>query len=202
MANLNTPFGFLQSRGTGSSPTYEQVTALIAANNNTPIFYGDPVSFVTPATGYIQQAVPGTATLAGIFIGCKYQSVSQKHVVWSRYWPGSDANGDVEAYIINDPNAQFLVQGGNVAITNAQIGQLIQFAVGIGNTATGSSGAYVQGTGSAATLPFRIVALETFPPGAPGTDATTAYNRVFVAFNNVITRNNGATVGIQLVEAK
>ena len=193
---MNTPFGFLQYRGTGSSPTYEQVVARIAANNTTPIFYGDVVDFVTPANGYIKQGTPGTDTIAGIFIGCKYLSVSQKHTVWSRYWPGSDANGDVEAYLINDPNAQFLVQAGATAIDASKIGQNIQFNAGVGNVNTGTSGAYVENVGSAATLPFRIVALDTFPPGAPGTDPTTPYNRVIVAFNNVITRNNGAVTGI------
>jgi len=43
MANIFTPFGFSQLRGTGSSPTYEQTTALISANNTTPIFSGDAV---------------------------------------------------------------------------------------------------------------------------------------------------------------
>ena len=196
MANLNTPFGFLQARGTGSSPTFEQVTAAIAPTNITPIFYGDPVDFVSPANGYITQGTPGTDALAGIFIGCKYLSVSQKHVVWSRYWPGSDANGDVEAYIINDPNAQFLVQAGQIAVTKADIGKNVQFAIGAGNTFTGASGAYLNGVGATGTYPFRVVGLDTFPPGAPGTDATSGYNRVFVAFNNVVTRNNGATPGI------
>ena len=30
--------------------------------------------------------------------------------MWSQNWPGSDANGDVIAYVIDDPNARFVVQ--------------------------------------------------------------------------------------------
>jgi hypothetical protein len=42
------------------------------------------------------------------------------------------------------------------------------------------------------TLPFRIVGLVENPPGSNGTDITTEYNRVIVAFNNASTRTNGA----------
>ena len=42
MANTNAPFGFSQYMGTGSAPTYEMVTGLIAYNTAN-IFYGDPV---------------------------------------------------------------------------------------------------------------------------------------------------------------
>jgi len=197
MANLNTPFGFAQYRGTGSAPTYEQVTARIASNNLTPIYSGDAVVPETgPATGYIKQATAGTAPLAGIFIGCKYLSVSQKRTVWSSYWPGSDANGDVEAYIVNDPNAQFLVQAGGTVIGQDKVGQNVQLNVGVGNPFTGRSGMFVENPASTATLPFRIVGLVRNPPGANGTDITSPYNQVIVAFNNALTRSNGAVTGI------
>lgn len=192
MANTNAPFGFRQYKGTGSSPTYEQVTAKIASGYTTPIFFGDPVYPLN--TGYIagSSVTPGTVQIAGIFVGCKYLSVSQKRTVWSNYWPGSDNNGDVEAYIVNDPNAQFLVQVGGSSSTGAAIGDInanIQFAYGSGNTANGISTAYVDITTTAvtATLPFRIVGLVTEPAGAPGTEAG-AYNQVIVAFNNVSTK--------------
>jgi len=197
MANTQAPFGFRQYSGIGTTPTFEQVVMKIASTNSTPIFFGDAVVPVTGSvTGYIQQATAGTVALAGIFIGCKYLSVAQKRTVWSNYWPGSDANGDVEAYVISDPNAVFLVQGGNAALGLSAVGQNIQLVVGTGNTATGVSGMYVQGTGTTATLPFRVVGLKTDPPGVNGTDTTTAYNYVLVQFNNSLTRANGAQTGI------
>ena len=195
MANLNTPFGFSQYRGTGSSPTYEQVTAIIKSTNTNPIYTGDAVVFETPASGAIKQATAGTAPIAGIFVGCKYTSVSQKRTVWSDFWPGSDANGDVEAYIVNDPNAQFEVQSGANGIGPDKIGQNVQLNVGVGNPNTGRSGMFVENPATTATLPFRIVGLVVTPPGTAGTEPG-AYNRVIVAFNNAITRNNGATPGI------
>lgn len=196
MANTDAPFGFRQVKGTGSVPTYEMSTRKIASNNSTAIFCGDAVIPLT--TGYIAQATASTVRMEGIFQGCKYTSTSQKRTVWSNYWPGSDATGDVEAYIIDDPNAQFVVQssdsGGTSPVAFANIGEYINIAVGTGNTATGISGMSVNVAtlNTTVTLPFRIVALVQDPPGANGTDITSEYNQVIVAFNNASTRTNGA----------
>jgi hypothetical protein len=190
MANTNAPFGFKQVKGTGSAPTYEQNVRKIASNNSTAIFFGDAV--IPLSTGYIAQATASTVRMEGIFVGCKYTSTSQKRTVWSNYWPGSDATGDVEAYVVDDPNAQFLVQAGGTAIGFANIGEYIQLNVGTGSTATGISGMYVESPNTTVTLPFRVVGLVESPPGANGTDIASAYNQIIVAFNNASTRTNGA----------
>lgn len=190
MSNTNAPFGFRQYRGLGAAPTYEQSVRKIASGDSTAVYFGDPVSNVN--TGYVTRATAGTAQIAGIFAGCKYLSTSQKRVVWSNYWPGSDASADVEAYIIDDPNAQFVVQAGASAIGLADMGLNIQFNLGTGNANTGISGAYVESPAVTATLPFRIVGFITEPPGANGTDIASAYNQIVVGFNNVTSRNNGA----------
>lgn len=214
MANTDAPFGFRQYQGgAGGAPTFAQTVRRIAYNNTTPIFYGDPVMpVIGTANGYITQGAPATTTLAGIFVGCKYLSASQKRTVWSNYWPGSDAvtNTDVEAYVIDDPNARFVVQGGGTTFslnsTNAStsnfisstIGQYAQFTIGSGNTSTGMSRAYLSAVGTTVTYPFVVVDLITQPPGGPGADPTTAYNWVVVGFNNEWLRSNGAgPTGIQ-----
>jgi len=201
MANTNAPFGFRQSSGTGSAPTYEQVTLIGGIDYNTAnIFYGDPVFRLSDGTiaGVTTGPGPGTTTIAGIFQGCKYLSTSQKRTVWSNYWPGSDVSsanqGVTEAYIVNDPNAQFLAQvsgSSSTGLTAAQIGLNVQFAYGTGNTSTGISGAYIDITvtpATTSTLPFRVVSLPANPPGANGTSSG-AYNYAVVAFNNVETKN-------------
>jgi len=198
MANTFAPFGFQQASGNGSVPTYEQVTGLIASAYATPIFFGDPIYYNQSGTGYLEGSsiTPGAQAsgIAGIFVGCTYLSASQKRVFWSNYWGGADANGDVTAYFVNDPNARFRVQVGPSAagpLTQADIGANVQFAYGTGSTASGISGAYIAVVGAATTttLPFRVVSLVTAPPGANGTDAASANNIVIVAFNNVGTRN-------------
>jgi hypothetical protein len=187
MANTNAPFGFRQYSGTGSAPTYEQVVMYIASANTTDIFFGDPV--VPLNTGYITQATSNSVQIAGIFVGCKYLSTSQKRTVWSNYWPGSDASSDVEAYVVNDPNAKFVAQSDATGIAFADINANIGFAIGSGNTATGISGASLDTStlNTTNTLPFRVVGLVTQPPGSFGTEAG-AYNWAVVAFNNVSTK--------------
>jgi hypothetical protein len=193
MANTFAPFGFRQYRGNGSAPTYEQV-ATFCAHDTAAMYFGDPV-FRNATTGGIYPTTPGANVLAGVFVGCKYLSVSQKRTVWSNYWGAADvAPGNlVECYVVNDPNAQFLAQvGGSTSVGAAvtDIGANVQFAYGTPTPANGISGAFVNiavSPAATATLPFKVVSLVTQPPGSNGTEAG-AYNYVVVAFNNVETK--------------
>ena len=196
MANPNAPFGFQQYSGNGSAPTYEQV-AVVIAYNASAIYFGDPVEPSDAGTVVRGDGTTAAAGIAGIFVGCKYLSVSQKRTVWSNYWPGSDvaSTQTVEGYIINDPNAKFLVQSDATGLTQLAVNLNIGYTIGTGNTANGISGAFVSSPDVTATLPFRVVALALDPPGTPGTEtvaggyASGAYNRVIVAFNNVATKS-------------
>ena len=189
MANTYAPFGFRQYSGTGSDPTYEQVAMAIKSDYTTAIFFGDAV--LQDANGYITRAGDAPTTqLAGVFVGCQYLSVSQKRTVWSNYWPGSDNNGDIVAYVINDPNAKFVAQAASALnITQADVGASISLAGGSGgNTANGISGMYLNTVGTSSTAPFRIVGLVTAPPGSNGTDTASNANYAIVAFLNVSTK--------------
>lgn len=184
MANNNAPFGF-SVYGTVNGPVnYSQTERKIASNNGTAIFFGDAVVPVTgAATGYIKQATASTVALAGIFLGCRYFSTSQKKQVWNNYWPGSDATGDVTAFICSDPNAQFLCQAGSANLGFADIGQNAQLNVGTGSTSTGISGMFIDTVGTTATFPFIILDV---PSGATDPDPTAAFNWLVVGFNNMI----------------
>lgn len=200
MANTSAPFGFRQYRGTGSAPTYEQVTALV--NYNTAaIFNGDPVFRLSDGTvaGATTGPGPGTGVIAGILIGAKYLSVATGRTNWTNYWPGSDvATGTTaEAYVINDPNVQFQVQAGNsttVGFVQADIGLNAQFGYGTGTTANGISGAYIDmnvARATTSTFPFRVIAILSSLTGNVNT-AAGAYNIGVVAFNNVETKSLSA----------
>jgi hypothetical protein len=177
------------------------------ASTATAIYHGDAVVPVTsPSTnGYIKQATASTVPLAGIFWGCKYLSTSQKRTVWSNYWPGSDATGDVEAYVIDDPNTRFVVQtsgasfqitGTPTTFTSSPVGEYAQLNVGAGSSSTGISGMYLDSINTTATFPFIIVDVVLDPPGSNGSDATSNYNYVVVGFNNEWLRTNSAVTGI------
>lgn len=203
MANTNTPFGFQRYQASaGAAATFAETSRKVASGNATAIFTGDPVMpVISTATGYITQGAPATTVLAGIFNGCKYLSTANKKMTWNNYWPGSDATGDVTAFVIDDPQARFKVMGGSTtfnitgtlsAWTSSPIGQYAQFTIGTGTTGNGRSGAYISSLATTVTFPFIVVDLIVDPPGANGTDPLTAYNHVVVGFNNEWMRDNGA----------
>ena len=223
MSNTFAPFGFRPVSTSNGPVNWRVSTRRILSTNNSPIFKGDVVMPVTgTANGYITVGLPGTIDgthpIAGIFWGCQYLSTTQKRVVWSQYWPGSDATGDVIAYVIDDPNARFVVQafgssfvitGTNTAFGSSPVGQYAQFGNNLitngvdtgsppnGSTTTQQSGMYLTAPGStAASNPFIVTDMVIDPPGANGTDATSANNYVVVGFNNEWLRGNVAVTGI------
>lgn len=203
MANTAAYFGFSPvGLSTGAAPNFSLTQRRIASGNATAIYRGDPVMpVVSSANGYITQGAAGTTRIDGIFWGCEYLSVSQKRVIRSIYWPGSDASGDVTAFVIDAPGSRFKVQangsnmvvtGSTTAWTSSPVGQYAQFAIGTGSTSTGLSGAYLSGVGTTVTYPFIVLDMVQDPPGQNGTDPTTNYNFLIVGFNNEILRSNGA----------
>jgi len=185
MANSNAPFGFSPEGVVSGSPNFKLSTRLIASTNGTAIFKGDAVQAVQSSdTGYIIQATNSSQQIVGVFWGCKYLSVSMGRTAWSPYWPGSDASGDVTAYVITDPAQQFVVQAGSAAIGVSKLNLNVALNVGTGNTTTGLSGMYVENAAATSTLPFIITGFVQNPTGANGTDITSAYNWVVVGFNS------------------
>lgn len=187
--------GFQQYSGNGSAPTYEQIAGTAAYNAT--IYFGDPV-VINGSTGYIAQAsttagTTGATAIAGVFVGCKYVSVSQKRTVWSNYAPGTDvaATNTVEVYYVNDPNAKFAVWSDATGVAQADVGSTCGFDIGTGNASNGISGAFINygtsGPNTDGSGPFRIIGLVGNPPGVNGTEWG-AYARVVVAFNNVATK--------------
>jgi len=174
---------------------------------------GVTINGTSTASGTVTVYVP----IMGVFAGCKYLSTTQKTIIPQRYWGGSDANGDVQAYVITDPNAQFIVQTANsnttaTAVGLSSVGQNIAFnytnyggSQTNGNTSNGNSTFFADqysliansgaGAVSNSFLPFRIISLANYVPGITsplasinGNDSTTAYNKIVVGFNNSMQR--------------
>ena len=172
------------------------------------------INATSTASGTVTVITP----ITGIFVGCRYLSTANKYPAFRNYWPGSDANGDVQAYVITDPNAQFSVMTGNsnttaTAVGLSNVGQNIGFHYsqsGVTTTngvaANGLSTYFADqysliansaaGPAANAFLPFRIIGLQNYIPGfnSPlqtinGNDWTTAYNRIVVGFNNALPRS-------------
>lgn len=186
MANTNAPFGFRQfGRIEGAAPNGGQATRLVDKDDTSAIYKGDPV--VSLSTGYIARATAGSTQIAGIFMGCTYLSSAVGRTVWSPWYPGSGAQQDVTAYIVNDPYAMFVAQSNGSAIVFADIDRNINFAWAAGSSLSGISGATLDQSSlnSTDTLPFRVIGpySQFGPPGAPGTDDAASYNWAVVVFN-------------------
>ena len=200
MANTQAQFGFKHfGYLSGGSPDYQQSTRAISKTLATAIGFGDPVIRVSSASPYITQgASVTTVPLEGIFVGCTFIPSGGGPPQWSPFWPGNTVNADATAYVIDAPNALFLVATLQTAVTSANIGQLINYTTGVPSTsgqgyaiatidqstlATTSTGTTISG------LPFRITGL--YPGLGNGSDPTTNYNWAIVTFNNQINRSPG-----------
>lgn len=200
MANVAGAFGFWEVGTASGPPNFARAGSgtpyKIKSSSTSAFFFGDPVRMwvsgdaLGGAAGYITPWVAGdgagsaTKILVGIFVGCEYYSTSQRKSVWNNYFPGSDAAADATAYVVDNPNSQWVVQANAGPINYTNIGQGADIVAASGNTTTGISGASLGTPTTTNTLPFKVVNIVTSPPGVNGTDDTTEFNNVIVAFNN------------------
>jgi hypothetical protein len=196
MTNIQSPFGFRSwSHRDGSPPTAGFDTLYIASSDTNLYFTGDPVASQTTGP-YI--TIPSTAAatvqLAGVFAGCEYYSNQAARMIWSPFFPGtvSGSTADVKAYVITDPEMQFMVQTSTNAVLNSSnVGLNVGFTTNVssqGSQTTGISAVTLLATsvGTTSSLPFRVTGLYSNwgPPGVNGTDNTNPGNFVIVAPNN------------------
>lgn len=195
MANTFAPNGFnvigpLGAHGSNGAIREYQISASYA----TSIYHGDVVYL---NAGYVQAGASGTWSSTvfplGIFVGCEYNwSALNNQARWSNFWPGSGAASGtiVRAYVADDPDLLLMAQSGTLGgvgsspVAQSNIGEYINLAAGTGNGTTGVSGMYADtGTmsGTAGTLPFRIVGLTQGNAGNGG-DNTTAGNLVLLSW--------------------
>ena len=165
----------------------------IASTYNTAIFNGD---VVLVSGGTIKKsAVTSDSTTDkannatyGVFMGVQYVN-TQGQTVQAQYYPGNAAASSAIAYVVDDAAAAFKVAitfSGNATVTTANasvVGTNLQIRQGTGSATTGDSAVSViaptAGTGNAAALPVRVVAV------VPETATSlTAFTEVIVKLNN------------------
>jgi len=169
----------------------------IASGSTTAIFYGDVVRLNTGGT-LSKVSTTATATDAvGIFLGCQFTNPTTKQLLQQQYYPGAITASDIQAYVLDDPDALFKVAvtaaGASTisGVTQAAVGQNTALIIGTGSTTAGDSGASVSATtGTGSAVPFRIVA------GVPeSVNASGSFTEVIVKFNfGVHTYYSGSAV--------
>lgn len=192
MANSTSAYGF-QSFGhlDGSAPTMGLERLILNTSDTNLYFTGDVVARSTAgAVAKLTDTTTSAQVPIGIFAGCEFFSPTIARNIWSPFYPGSvGSSAPGNAYVITDPEMKFKVRTNGI-IGQSAVGQnaipLSSFS-SLGNTATGISAVLLSTvvTGTASAW-FKIVALysEYGPPGADGTDNTTAGNIVVVTANS------------------
>jgi hypothetical protein len=156
----------------------------IASGSGTSIFYGDVVRLNTGGTLSRVSTTDSATDAVGIFLGCAFTNPTTKQFLQQQYYPASTVASDIVAYVCDDPDTYFKVAvlsnsttiGG---VTQTDIGNNVAILVTAGSTTDGNSNEGVSATtGSATTLPFRVIA------GVPETvNASGSFTEVIVKFN-------------------
>ena len=153
----------------------------IASGYGTAIFYGDFVKLV--AAGTVEKSAITTSVVAGtvgIFVGCSYTDPSTNQLTFNQQFPASTAASDIMAYVVDDPDLVFRMQGdGSIAQTG--LGNNVSLVSTAGSTSIGRSKNAVDGSTIATTntLPVKIIEFVEGPDSAVGD----SFTDVIVVFN-------------------
>ena len=182
MANVSEKFGLRPYRKLDGSPLVgAQNRYTIASGYATAIFQGDLVEPLT--SGNIQKHGANTSdAVVGVFNGCFYTDPTTKKPTYSNYYPGSIAASDITAFIVDDPDAVFLVDA-DAAFTRADLFKNYSVTNTTGVTQTGISKAQldVSVSGTATTFAIQAIDISQDPDNS---DTSSANANVLVRINN------------------
>ena len=156
----------------------------IATNSSTAIYYGDVVKLGSDGT-LSKDTGTNAATPVGVFLGCSYTDpVFGK--TFRQYYPGTTNISDIQAYVLDDPDALFKVavvsSGTTISYVNrTSVGNNAVLVQNSGSTITGNSQVAISATtNTTSTWPVRIIDTvpETATAGNPG-----SYTEVIVKWN-------------------
>jgi len=188
MATTATPYGLRPINEVSGLPYAGATRKLpIASGYGTNIFYGSVV--IINATGTIELCTdlgsagdPFPAGTVGVFMGCSYTDATLGFVN-RQYWPTGQVASDALAFIVDDPDVAFQMQG-DAAMTQITLGMNAPLAnvqsTSTGSTTTGNSDVALDATTAATTgISFRVIDFIN----APGSAVGDAFTDVVVKFN-------------------
>ena len=182
MANVSEKFGLRPYRKLDGSPLVgAQNRYTIASGYATAIYQGDLVEPLT--SGNIQKHGANTSdAVVGVFNGCFYTDPTTKKPTYSNYYPGSIAASDITAFIVDDPDAVFLIDA-DAAFTRADLFKNYSVTNTTGVTQTGISKAQldVSVSGTATTFAIQAIDISQDPDNS---DTSSANANVLVRINN------------------
>jgi len=182
MANVSEKFGLRPYRKLDGTPLVgAQNRYTIASNYGTAIFQGDLVQ--PTAAGNIERHTAGTSdAVVGVFNGVFYTDPTTQKPTYKNYYPGSVVASDITAFVVDDPDAVFLMDA-DEAFTRANLYANYSVTNTTGVTQTGISKVQldVSATGTAATFVVQAIDISQDPDNS---DTATSNANILVRINN------------------
>ena len=182
MANVSEKFGLRPYRKLDGTPLVgAQNRYTIASGYATAIYQGDLV--IPVAAGNIERHTAGNSTpVVGVFNGVFYTDPTTQKPTYKNFYPGSVAASDITAFVVDDPDAVFLVDA-DEAFTRANLYANYSVTNTTGVTQTGISKVQldVSATGTAATFVVQAIDISQDPDNS---DTGSANANILVRINN------------------
>ena len=182
MANVSEKFGLRPYRKLDGTPLVgAQNRYTIASGYATAIYQGDLVEPLT--SGNIQKHGANTSdAVVGVFNGCFYTDPTTQKPTFKNFYPGGIAASDITAFVIDDPDAVFLIDA-DEAFTRADLYRNYSVTNTTGVTATGISKAQLDVSVSGTATTFAIQAIDICQD-PDNSDTANANANVLVRINN------------------
>ena len=182
MANVSEKFGLRPYRKLDGTPLVgAQNRYTIASGYATAIYQGDLVEPLT--SGNIQKHGANTSdAVVGVFNGCFYTDPTTQKPTFKNFYPGGIAADDITAFVIDDPDAVFLIDA-DEAFTRADLFRNYSVTNTTGVTQTGISKAQldVSVSGTATTFAIQAIDICQVPDNS---DTGNANANILVRINN------------------
>ena len=187
MANVVEKFGLRPYRKLDGTPLVgAQNRYSIASNHTTAIFQGDLVIPLTAGTIDRHTANNSTAVI-GVFNGCFYTDPTTQKPTFRNSYPGSIAASDITAFVVDDPDAVFLMDADDT-FAQADLFQNYSVTTGGGNTTTGISEVQLDVSVSGTNASFIIQAID-ISQDPDNSDTGSANANILVRINKHFYRN-------------
>lgn len=189
--SIEAPYGLIPINLIGGQPFAGSTRLIpIASAYDTAIFYGDVVTLSSDGV-LVKDAGTATAIPVGVFLGCSYTDPTFGKV-FRQYYPADTVASDIEAYVLDDPDALFkvaIVSGTTVidGVARTVVGNNSSLVQNAGSTATGNSAVAISSTTATTnTLPVRIIDLipETRNASGEFTEAVVKWNAGMHLYEN------------------
>tara|TARA_B100000029_G_C17552940_1_gene950736 strand:- start:126 stop:704 length:579 start_codon:yes stop_codon:yes gene_type:complete len=182
MANVSEKFGLRPYRKLDGTPLVGAQNRYTVKNNyGTAIFQGDLV--IPTSAGNIERHTAGNGTaVVGVFNGVFYTDPTTQKPTYKNYYPGSVATDDITAFIVDDPDAVFLMDA-DEAFTRADLFKNYSVTNTTGVTQTGISKVQLDVSASGTTTTFAVQALD-ISQDPDNKDTATSNANILVRINN------------------